>query len=144
MIGLSGRLHAGHGGSTICAISKEALMRSASLLLVLVFTFGCGSPMHDPTVTFGTGLTPPALTTLEPNTVPVNSVPFVMTVNGKNFAPGALLFWNKVPHSTLFLSSTQLQVSVTSDDLMTFGLAQVYIQTGGMTSNTVDFDVTAQ
>jgi hypothetical protein len=121
-------------------------MRCASilLLLALVFTFACGSPMHDPSVTFGTGLTPPALNTLEPNTVPVNSVPFVMTVNGKNFAPGALLFWNKAPHSTLFLSPNQLQVSVTADDLMTFGLAQVYVQTGGMTSNTIDFDVTAQ
>jgi hypothetical protein len=116
-------------------------MRSASLLLVVVLTLGCGT--RDPKTMFGTSFNPPALTALAPNSVPVNSVPFVMTVNGKNFGTDAILFWNNIPHFTRFVSADELQVSITSDDLSQFGLAHVYIQTGGRTSNTVDFDVTA-
>src|SRR5580704_933484 len=67
--------------SRMSAISQEAVMRSVTLLLAVVFTVGCGSAMHDPKVTFGTNFNPPALTTLVPNTVPVNSSPFVMIVN---------------------------------------------------------------
>jgi outer membrane usher protein FimD/PapC len=127
---------------------KEADMRSASLWLVVVFfvvfTWGCGTPGRDPKVTFTTNFSPPALTTLEPNTVPVNSSPFAMIVNGNNFGRDAIVFWNNVPQRTLFVSSTQLQVSITVEDLMQFGFAQVFVQTAGLTSNTVDFNVTAQ
>jgi hypothetical protein len=109
----------------------------------LVLSMGCGTTTHDPKATFGTSFTPPALNAIDPNTVPVNSTPFVMTLNGHNFGRDAIVFWNNVPHMARFVSSTQLQVSVTADDLTIFGLVQVYVQTGGMTSNTVDFDVTA-
>ena len=119
-------------------------MRSASLLLLVALTVGCGASGHDPKATFGTSFNPPALTALEPNTVPVNSTPFVMIVNGNNFGRDAIVFLNNVPHMARFVSPTQLQISVTADDLTIFGLVQVYVQTVGMTSNTVDFDVTAQ
>ena len=119
-------------------------MRSASLLLVLVFTLGCGTPGRDPKVSFTTNFSPPALTTLVPNTVPVNSSPFVLTVNGNNFGRDAIVFWNSVPQRTSFVSATELQVSITVEDLTTFGFAQVFVQTAGLTSNTVDFNVTAQ
>jgi hypothetical protein len=130
------------------AISKEATMRSASLLFavvsVIVFTLGCGTPGRDPKVTFTTNFSPPALTTLEPNTVPVNSSPFVMIVNGSNFGADATVFWNNVPQRTIFVSATQLQVSITVEDLTQFGFAQVFVQTAGLKSNTVDFNVSAQ
>jgi len=123
-------------------------MRSASLWLavvsVVVFTLACGTPGRDPKVTFTTNFSPPAVTTLEPNTVPVNSSPFVMTVNGNNFGRDAVVFWNDVPQRTVFVSGTQLQVFVTVEDLMTFGFTQVFVQTAGLTSNTVDFNVSAQ
>ena len=109
----------------------------------LVLSLGCGTTTHDQHATFGTGVTPPALNLLDPNTVPVNSTPFVMTLNGHNFGRDAVVFWNKVPHEALFVSSTKLQVSISADDLTIFGQVQVYVQTSGMTSNTVDFDVTA-
>jgi hypothetical protein len=109
----------------------------------LVLSMGCGSTTHDLKGTFGTSFTPPALNTLDPTTVPVNSSPFVMNLNGHNFGSDAVVFWNNVPHMSRFVSSTELQVSITADDLTTFGLVHVYVQTSGMTSNTVDFDVTA-
>ncbi len=115
--------------------------RNLGFVLAVVFPLGCGT--RDPKILFGTSFNPPALTTLEPATVPVNSTPFVLTVNGKNFGADAVVFWNNVPNMARFMSSTQLQVSITADDLTTFGLVKVYVQTAGMTSNTVDFDVTA-
>lgn len=119
-------------------------MRSASLLLVLAFTLGCGTAGRDPKVTFTTNFSPPALTTLTPNTVPVNSSPFTMTVNGNNFGADAIVFWNGAPQRTIFVSATELQVAITVDDLSQFGFAQVFVQTGGLTSNTVDFNVSGQ
>jgi IPT/TIG domain-containing protein len=130
--------------STIPAISQEAAMRSASLLLIIALTAGCGASGHDPKATFGNRFNPPALTTLDPSTVPENSTPFVLTVNGNNFTTDAMVFWNRVPHTARFVSPTQLQVPITTDDLTTFGLVPVYVQTAGMTSNTVTFNVTAQ
>jgi hypothetical protein len=109
----------------------------------LTLSLGCGTATHDLKATFGTSFTAPALNAIAPNTVPVNSSPFVMTLNGHNFGRDAIVFWNNVPHMARFVSSTELQVSVTADDLTIFGLVQVYVQSGGMTSNTVDFDVTA-
>jgi hypothetical protein len=117
-------------------------MRSAPLLLLVALTLGCGS--HDPKTMFGTSFNPPALMTLAPNTAPVNSSPFVLTVTGNNFSRDAIVYWNNAPQSTRFVSATQLMVAITDVDLSQFGQAQVYVQTAGMTSNTVDFNVTAQ
>jgi hypothetical protein len=119
-------------------------MRLNGLLLAILLTVGCGAGSHDPQTMFGTSFSPPALMELTPNSVPVNSPPFSMTVNGAHFGFDALVFWNDIPQSTRFISSQQLQVSLTDDDLMQFGLAHVFVRTGGLNSNTVDFDVTAQ
>ena len=124
-------------------------MRYLSLLLVSLLAIGCGTPGlnhvpagHDPlkVVVFS----PPALTSLTPNSVPVNSVPFTMTVNGSNFGTDSLVFWQGTPQSTFFVTSSQLLVKVTDTDLDFMGLVPIYVLTGGQNSNTVDFDVTAQ
>jgi len=99
---------------------------------------------NDPRTTFGTSFSPPALMELSPSAVPVNSVPFTMTVNGANFGADAVVFWNDIPQSTRLLSSKQLLVAITDTDLMQFRLAHVFVRTGGLNSNTLDFDVTAQ
>lgn len=82
--------------------------------------------------------------TLTPGSVPVNSVPFIMTINGSNFTTDAVVFWQGTPQSTTFITSNQLIVKVTDTDLLFTGLVPIYVRTGGQNSNTVDFDVTAQ
>jgi hypothetical protein len=93
---------------------------------------------------FGTNVFPPSLQQLAPSAVPVNSTPFFMTVTGTNFAPGAIVFWNETPQGTRFVNSKELLVSITDVDLSQFGVAQVFVRSGGLTSNTVGFNVTAQ
>lgn len=122
-------------------------MRYFSLLLVSLLTIGCGTPglTHDPGHPRVIDLlSSPAITTLTPDSVPVDSVPFNMTVNGSNFGTDAIVFWNGTAQSTFFVSSNQLTVRLTDTDLMFTGLVPVYVLTGGQNSNTVDFDVTAQ
>ena len=121
-------------------------MRLASIFLVIVFTFGCGDdPVNRSQAPhFGVVFTPPSLATLQPSSVPVNSPPFTMTVNGANFRTDALLVWNGVPQHTIFVNSSQLLVTVTDVDLMFVGLAHVFVRTGGLNSNTLDFNVAPQ
>jgi len=124
-------------------------MRYFSLLLVSLLALGCGTPglNHDPAnhdprsvIVFS----PPAIATLTPGSVPVDSVPFIMTVNGSNFNTDAIAFWQGVPQSTVFVTSNQLMVRVTDVDLMFTGFVPIYVRTAGQTSNTVDFSVTPQ
>jgi hypothetical protein len=121
-------------------------MRYFGLLLVSLLAIGCGNPAssgsHDPLVM--TTFSPPSIMTLTPGSVPVNSVPFAMTINGSNFGTDAVVFWQGTPQSTIFITSNQLMVNVTDTDLLFTGLVPIYVRTGGLNSNTVDFDVTAQ
>jgi len=121
-------------------------MRYFSVLLVSLLTLGCGNSKSagsgDPlkALVFSS----PSIATLTPNSVPVNSVPFTMTINGSNFGTDAVAFWQGTPQSTFFITSNQLMVNVTTTDLMFMGPVPIYVRTGGQNSNTVDFDVTAQ
>jgi hypothetical protein len=121
-------------------------MRYVALLLASVVLIGCGSgsmgkpdPPHIATV-----FVPPAITQLVPTSVPVDSVPFVLTVNGSNFNTDAVVFLSGVAQHTVFITSSQLMVNLTPLDLQFTGPAPVYVRTLGQNSNTVDFDVTPQ
>jgi len=120
-------------------------MRYFGLVLASLLLIGCGTPgssKSDPLRVFVS--TPPSIGELTPGSVPVNSVPFTMTINGSNFLPDAVVFWQGTPQSTLFVTPNQLMVKLTNTDLMFMGMVPVYVRTGGQNSNTVDFEVTAQ
>jgi IPT/TIG domain len=120
-------------------------MRFIILLLASMFAVGCGagSPTRNafPVVS---ALVSPSITTLVPNNVPVNSVPFTITINGDNFGTDATVFWNGTPLRTTFITSKQIAATLTVTDLTTVGLIQVFVRTGGLNSNTLDFNVTTQ
>lgn len=67
-----------------------------------------------------------------------------MTINGSNFSNDAVVFWQGNPQSTVFVTSNQLMVTVTSTDLQFMGVAPIYVHTLGQNSNTVDLNVTPQ
>ena len=120
-------------------------MRYIGLLLASLLTLGCGigSGNHDPHSVVSV-FSPPSISMLTPNSVPVNSVPFTMTINGGNFGTDAVVFWNGTPQFTIFVTSKQLMANVTDTDLMFAGLVPIYVRTGALNSNTVDFDVAIQ
>lgn len=122
--------------------------RLPSLVILVTFMIGCGNGSRDPkglnATLKGFGFSPPSITTLTPNSAPVNSVPFTMTVNGQNFGTDATVFWNGTPVFTTFVNSGEVLANLTDTNLMFTGPAHVYVRTGGLNSNTVDFDVTAQ
>jgi hypothetical protein len=120
-------------------------MRYFVLLLASLLTLGCGNPAggHDPHSIVSIS-SPPSITELTPDSVPVNSVPFTVTVNGTNFGGDAVVFWNGNPVSTRFVTPMQLLAVLTQTDLDFAGLIPVYVRTTGLNSNTVDFNVTIQ
>jgi IPT/TIG domain len=121
-------------------------MRSIVLRLAVLVMIGCGagSGNRDPGIKLAVPPLPPAIAELAPNSVRVNSVPFIMTVNGVNFGTDSIVFWNGVPHTTTVVTSKQLMVALPDTDLNIFGLVPLFVRTAGLNSNTVDFDVTAQ
>ena len=123
----------------------EVGMRFASVIFVGLLALGCGTGSgHGPPQFKGTTVSPPSISELAPDTVPVNSVPFYMTVNGTNFFTDAIVVWNGTPLSTTFISSNQLMAFLEATDLQNVGLIRVYVRTGGLNSNTMDFDLTPQ
>jgi hypothetical protein len=120
-------------------------MRYSSVILASLLAFGCGTGSgRDPHVVKTTTFSPPSITELVPNSVPVDSVPFALTVNGTNFSTDAIVVWNGTLLRTTFVTSNQLVAVLEATDLMNAGLIRVYVRTGGLNSNTVDFDVTVQ
>jgi hypothetical protein len=120
-------------------------MRFTSVILASLLAFGCGTGSgNDPHGLKTSASFPPSLTELVPNSVPVNSVPFAMTINGANFLTDATVVWNGTPLITTFVTSNQLVASLEATDLMNVGLTRVYVRTGGLNSNTVDFEVTGR
>jgi hypothetical protein len=120
-------------------------MRFASVILASLLALGCGTGSgNDPHGLKTSTLSPPSTTELFPNSVPVNSVPFFLTVNGTNFLTDAIVVWNGTALNTTFVSSNQVIAVLQAPDLQNVGLVRVYVRTGGLNSNTVDFDVTAQ
>lgn len=114
------------------------------LLVVTLLTTSCGTSTagHDP-FSFNP-LTPPAIAALTPNSVPVDSVPFTMSVGGSNFNTDAVVFWNGSPLRTRFVNSGEVMAELTAEDLWFAGLVPVYVRTAGQNSNTVTFNVSIQ
>jgi hypothetical protein len=121
-------------------------MRLVCVLLLAALGAGCGagSGTHVTSHPVVTSATIPMISVLSPNSAPVNSTPFTMTINGSNFGTDAVVFWNGVPQRTSFVSANQLVVAVTDTDLSFSGLAHVFVQSAGVKSNTLDFDVSTQ
>jgi len=64
-----------------------------------------------------------------------------MELDGANFLTDAIVFWNGTPVSTTFVNSHQLLANLNGTNLMLSGMIQVYVRTGGVNSNTLEFDL---
>lgn len=95
----------------------------------LAFPGGLSSPV--PSVA---GLNPP-------NTNPA-AANLVLTVNGSNFVPGAVVHWNGTERTTTFASSAQLLAKIPVSDIQAAGEAQVsVVNPGPVESAAVTFTI---
>jgi uncharacterized protein (TIGR03437 family) len=89
----------------------------------------------------------PVLNNLSPSNLNAGSPAFTLTLNGSNFANGAIVQWNNSPRPTTFISSTRLTAQITVDDLLTVRNVSVIVINptsaagGGGASNTSTFIV---
>ena len=88
----------------------------------------------------------PAIAQLVPQSMPVGSGDFTLTVQGAGFMASSQGLWNGAAVPTVFVSSTEVQLLVTADKLLQAGTAVVAVQNpapGGGLSNNAAFDIVA-
>jgi len=69
----------------------------------------------------------PAISLLNPSSAVAGGVGFTMNVSGANFVASSTVQWNGSPRTTTFVSSTQLQVAITTADISTSGTASITV-----------------
>jgi trimeric autotransporter adhesin len=58
----------------------------------------------------------PSIASLSPASSAIGSGSFQLSVNGTNFVPGAIVYWNGISRATTFVSSTQLTAAILPGD----------------------------
>jgi hypothetical protein len=85
----------------------------------------------------------PTLNTVLPGTLVAGAGANSLSINGNNFATGAVVLWNGKPRPTTYSSSNQLQVQLTAADLSKPTIAHVAVKNpapGGMSAS-LNFEV---
>lgn len=65
----------------------------------------------------------PQITSLSPNTISLDAVPVLLTVNGNNFVPQSQVLWNGTALATTFIDSHHLQLKITQTILESLGIS---------------------
>jgi hypothetical protein len=97
------------------------------LLFAIMFLLGCGA--INPFC--GSARPKPGLTSVAPNPVSLAEVEqgLLLTVNGTQFYSNSVVLWNGEALSTTVMSSTQLQVTITTAQISSPGTAQIVVHT---------------
>jgi hypothetical protein len=69
----------------------------------------------------------PTIALLTPSSALAGGIAFTITVNGTNFDPAATVGWNGSARTTTFISSTQLQASISAPDIASAGTAIITV-----------------
>ena len=101
----------------------------------------------SPILTVDPSLNPaPIASALSPSQAVVGGSAFTLTVTGSKFTSSSVVRWNGANRPTTFVSATQLQASIGSEDIAALGTAQVTVFTpapGGGTSVPLTFTVSS-
>ncbi|MCU1241416.1 MAG: hypothetical protein JWO71_2142, partial [Candidatus Acidoferrum typicum] len=82
-------------------------------------------------VTYTVTVPPPSIASLNPSSALAGRSGFTLLVNGINFVPSSVIQWSGNPRTTAFVSSTQLQATITPSDIASAGLAKVTVSNPG-------------
>jgi hypothetical protein len=117
-------------------------MRFTVILVLAFLTTGCGYGSRNYMNSVGTGATgTPSISALSPNTVSPGTAAFTLTVNGGNFANGAVVYFNGMAESTMFVSANQVTAAIPASAVANAATIPVYVHSGIYNSNTVNFSV---
>jgi len=83
-------------------------------------------------LTFTVTVPPPTIASLNPSSAVAGNGAFTLTVNGTNFLPSSVIQWNGNARTTAFLSSTQLQGTITAADIASAGVTKVTVSNPGL------------
>ena len=104
-------------------------MRLLTILTFCVFTVGCGYGSHS--------MTPApmlAVSQLSPSSATHGDPPFTLTVEGANFASGAVVKFNGIAMTTTFDNPSEVKASIPQSAIATAGTVPVTVTnpaTGG-------------
>jgi hypothetical protein len=100
----------------------------------------------SPAITVATTNPVPAITSINPSSVPAGSSPFTLRVLGTGFVGGSQIYVNNVARATTFVSTTEVRATVTAGDVVSQGMVALKVVSpgpGGGTSNTIGLIVIA-
>ena len=95
-------------------------------------------------VNFTVGNPVPAITNLSPASTTAGAASQTLTINGTNFVPTSTVTYNAVAHTPTYVSSTELEITLSASDQATAGTYPVVVTNpapGGGASNPVNFTV---
>ncbi len=107
-------------------------------LLLAVALAGCGAYSSAPGMGMGTA---PNVAQLAPMSVMHGAATFPLTVNGSNFGPDAVVYFNTNLLPSAYASTTQVTAQVPAADVAASAMVQVYVRSNSQNSNIVLFNV---
>ena len=97
---------------------------------IVVVSPGPGGGTSSP-LTFTIDNPAPVVASLSQSGVAVGTAALTLTITGTGFVQGSIVQWNQSNRLTTFVSSTQLQVALTTADLAVGGTAQIVVVNQG-------------
>jgi len=86
----------------------------------------------------------PSVVSVSPNATPAGGSGLFTVVGGSGFVAGSIVEWDGQPLTTMFVSTSQLQVAIPAAEISTVGSAQIQVRNpapGGGVSNLVGFTI---
>lgn len=86
---------------------------------------------------------PPTITTISPTSATAGGTPFTLTVNGSGFGADSTVNFNGNSLTPSSINANQIQVTVPASLITTAGTVSVAVISGGVTSNSANFTISA-
>jgi YVTN family beta-propeller protein len=131
----------------VLQIGAGPVLSALVVFVILFVVYGCGGggsqsappppPVQNPV---------PSISSLSPSSAMAGAASQALTINGTNFLSISTVTYNGVAHTASFVSSTQLNITLSASDQATAGAYPVIVTNpapGGGTSNTVNFTITS-
>jgi hypothetical protein len=110
---------------------RRKVMKSVSVLLLAVLSFGCGGYNAPKTAAPQPGLVP-VIAAIVPNTANHGDPGFTLTVNGSTFNANAVVNWDGVAQTnTAHPATNQLTVAIPASAIATAGTVAVTVTNPG-------------